>query len=152
MRIALLSHSGIGNIIMTTPCLRALRTQYPTAQIDLLTWPRSSQILKGWTVVNRVLEVHPLKYFEDNGPIDHVLFSPTGALWNAEWDDHTIVVTHVREMHRLSPKLPWDRHEVEYLMDFARKLGYEGETPSLDISILKQNHLNAQKILNQFKL
>src|SRR5262245_10544270 len=45
----------IGDLLLTTPALRALRESYPQAQIDLLVTPSSAGILDEWEVINRVI-------------------------------------------------------------------------------------------------
>jgi ADP-heptose:LPS heptosyltransferase len=45
----------IGDLLLATPALRALRESYPQAQIDLLVTPSSAGILDGWEVINRVI-------------------------------------------------------------------------------------------------
>ena len=44
----------IGDLLLATPALRALRESYPQAQIDLLVTPASAGVLDEWDVINRV--------------------------------------------------------------------------------------------------
>jgi heptosyltransferase-2 len=52
-RILVVKMAGIGDLLLATPALRALRETYPQAQIDLLLTPASAGILDGWQVINR---------------------------------------------------------------------------------------------------
>src|SRR5712691_10289671 len=47
--------AGIGDLLLATPALRALRETYPQAHIDLLVTPDSAGLLNGWEVINRVI-------------------------------------------------------------------------------------------------
>ncbi|MEO7019799.1 MAG: glycosyltransferase family 9 protein [Ktedonobacteraceae bacterium] len=47
--------AAIGDLLLATPALRALRESYPQAQIDLLVTPSSAGILDDWEVINRVI-------------------------------------------------------------------------------------------------
>ena len=142
MKIVLVSHSGIGNLIHTTPCLKALRSRYPYAEITLLTWPRSARILEGWGVANVSCE-HPATFCQRERP-DYVLLAPTGAIWQPNWD-HTAL-----KVLRLSPGKIWLKHEVEYLMDFAYNLGYKEQIPKSEIHLDKTNKVVALTHMDQW--
>lgn len=45
----------IGDLLLSTPALRALRESYPLAQIDLLVTPSSAGVLDDWEVINQVI-------------------------------------------------------------------------------------------------
>lgn len=47
--------AGIGDLLLATPALRALRESYPQATIDLLVTPDSAGLLNGWEVIDRVI-------------------------------------------------------------------------------------------------
>lgn len=47
--------AGIGDLLLATPALRALRESYPQATIDLLVTPDSAGLLHGWEVIDRVI-------------------------------------------------------------------------------------------------
>jgi ADP-heptose:LPS heptosyltransferase len=54
-RILVIKMAGIGDLLLATPALRALRETYPLAHIDLLVTPASAGLLDGWEVINRVI-------------------------------------------------------------------------------------------------
>ena len=56
--------AGIGDLLLATPALRALRETYPQAQIDLLVTPDSAGLLNGWEVINNTLVLD--KYLFDD--------------------------------------------------------------------------------------
>src|SRR6266849_3721071 len=45
----------IGDLLLATPSLRALRETYPQARIDLLVTPASAGLLDGWELIDRVI-------------------------------------------------------------------------------------------------
>ena len=55
--------AGIGDLLLATPALRALRETYPQARIDLLVTPDSEGLLNGWEVIDHVIVLN--KYLFD---------------------------------------------------------------------------------------
>ena len=56
--------AGIGDLLLATPALRALRETYPQAHIDLLVTPDSAGLLNGWDVIDCVIVLD--KYLYDH--------------------------------------------------------------------------------------
>jgi lipopolysaccharide heptosyltransferase II len=56
--------AGIGDLLLATPALQALRNTYPQARIDLLVTPDSAGILNGWDAINHTIVLD--KYLFDN--------------------------------------------------------------------------------------
>ena len=63
-RILIVKLAGIGDLLLATPALRALRETYPQAQIDLLVTPDSAGLLNGWEVINNTIVLD--KYLFDD--------------------------------------------------------------------------------------
>ncbi len=61
--ILVVKMAGIGDLLLATPALRALRESYPDARIDLLVTPDSAGILNGWNVIDHILVLN--KYLFD---------------------------------------------------------------------------------------
>ncbi len=55
VHILVIKMAGIGDLLLATPALRALRETYPHAHIDLLVTPDSAGILNGWQVIDRII-------------------------------------------------------------------------------------------------
>ncbi len=53
--ILIIKLAGIGDLLFTTPALRALRARYPQARIDLLSTPAPAGLLKGWDVIDNIM-------------------------------------------------------------------------------------------------
>src|SRR5438270_11413008 len=56
--------AGIGDLLLATPALRALRESYPQARIDLLVTPDSAGLLNGWSVIDNIIVLD--KYLFDH--------------------------------------------------------------------------------------
>src|SRR5436309_4856977 len=53
--ILVIKMAGIGDLLLATPALRALRESYPEARIDLLVTPASAGLLNGWEVLDNTI-------------------------------------------------------------------------------------------------
>lgn len=63
-RILVVKLATIGDLLLATPALHALRTSYPQATIDLLVTPSSAGVLDEWDVINHVIVLD--KYLFDH--------------------------------------------------------------------------------------
>ncbi len=53
-RILIISLAGIGDLIMATPTIKAIRKEYPKAQIDFLTFPKGTKdVLEGGKIIDK---------------------------------------------------------------------------------------------------
>ncbi|MBP9708505.1 MAG: glycosyltransferase family 9 protein [Oligoflexales bacterium] len=55
MRILVIQLRQLGDILLTTPCSRALRSHYPNAEIDFLCHPMGKKILSGNSDISEIL-------------------------------------------------------------------------------------------------
>src|SRR5437660_730581 len=53
VHILVIKMAGIGDLLLATPALHALRETYPHAHIDLLVTPDSAGILNGWQIIDK---------------------------------------------------------------------------------------------------
>jgi ADP-heptose:LPS heptosyltransferase len=63
-RILVVKLATIGDLLLATPALRALRESYPQARIDLLVTPSSAGVLDDWPVIDQVIVLD--KYLFDH--------------------------------------------------------------------------------------
>lgn len=54
-RILIVKLASLGDLLLSTSALRALRETYPDARIDLLVTPESAHLLKGWDVLDHII-------------------------------------------------------------------------------------------------
>ncbi len=54
-RILVIKMAGIGDLLLATPTLRALRETYPQARLDLLVTPDSAGLLNGWEALDHII-------------------------------------------------------------------------------------------------
>jgi lipopolysaccharide heptosyltransferase II len=104
--------AGIGDLLLATPALRALRKTYPQARIDLLVTPDSAGLLNGWKVIDHVIVLD--KYLFDYP--QQLLLHPQNLLrlrplWHALREGHYDAVLL---LHHLT--LPFGRLKHQVLM------------------------------------
>ena len=125
---------GIGNIIMKTPMLLALRRLYPKAIIDI--WcchATGHEVLIGlrehWYQPEPLFNI--FKRSDDMG--GHNI-----AIITEPRDDtfrRSVMAIKYIEHTKEKQDLFGDRHEVEVNMDLVRQLGYKGPTPATRVYI-----------------
>ncbi|MBX5451342.1 glycosyltransferase family 9 protein [Thermogemmatispora sp.] len=63
-RLLVIKLASIGDLLLATPALRALRETYPQARIDLLVTPASADLLAGWEIIDDIIVLD--KYLFDS--------------------------------------------------------------------------------------
>lgn len=87
----------IGDLLLATPALRALRETYPWAKIDLLVTPASAGLLDGWQVVDNIFVLdkyvfdYPQQIFTHPGNVKRLR-----PLWHNLRDGHydAVILMH----------------------------------------------------------
>jgi ADP-heptose:LPS heptosyltransferase len=98
-RILVIKMAGIGDLLLATPALRALRETYPQAQIDLLVTPASAGLLNGWEVINKIIVLD--KYLFDTprqmltNPLSLRKLSPLWQELRGEHYDAVLLLHHL---------------------------------------------------------
>src|SRR5436309_11253736 len=111
-RILVIKMAGIGDLLLATPALRALRETYPRARIDLLVTPASAGILNDWEVLDHIIVLD--KYLFDYP--QQILTNPRNLLrltplWHELRDAHYDAVLL---LHHLT--LPFGRLKHQILL------------------------------------
>ncbi len=110
--ILVIKMAGIGDLLLATPALRALRESYPEARIDLLVTPASAGLLNGWEVLDNIIVLD--KYLFDYP--QQILKNPRNlarltALWQNLRNGHYDAVLL---LHHLT--LPFGRFKHQLLL------------------------------------
>lgn len=74
-KILLIRLSAIGDILLTTPLLRALRTQYPNAQLDFVVKSEFAEVLRYHPALNTLYEVNTKKGWPELMALGRRLFA-----------------------------------------------------------------------------
>ena len=102
--------AGIGDLLLATPALQALRETYAQARIDLLVTPESAGLLNGWDVINNIIVLD--KYLFDS-PKQFITnpqsFRPLAALWKTL---HAGQYDAVLLLHHLTLRFERLKHQV----------------------------------------
>lgn len=122
MKFGFIFHSGVGNAVLSTPMLKALRSMYPKAEIIVFTWERCAEVFRNLSCVDKVA----LKLDQVND-VDYLLMSPNGVMCLLEKSKKIKRVIQIKRPN-------WEKHESEYYMDLIREFGYNGSTPSPEIT------------------
>ena len=111
-RILVVKLATIGDLLLATPALRALRETYPHATIDLLVTPSSAGLLDGWNEIDHVIVLD--KYLFDYGlqilknPRDLLRLRPLWQKLRAGHYDAVLLLHHLT--------LPFGRLKHQLLM------------------------------------
>jgi len=69
-RLLAVKLAGLGDLLLTTPALRALRTRYPAGRLDLLTTPEATPLLRDSPLLDHVytLDATPISSHHTSSP------------------------------------------------------------------------------------
>src|ERR1700730_1627934 len=93
-RILVVRLASLGDLLIATPALRALRTTFPDAHIGVLTTPSSAPALRGLDTFDEVITFDKFAF---DRPMDAVQSLPAALGLAAELragDWHTLVLLH----------------------------------------------------------
>lgn len=128
-RVLIVQMEGIGNAILTTPLIKALKSMNKGFDIDvLLNRKRGSTIaFENWFFVTRILDINDLQ--GRNGHYQYVFeCHPRKDLpLNIKYSKRYRI--SVKPKPDLEYHWWFEKHESEYLLDMARKIGFTGKSP-----------------------
>ncbi len=172
-KILVIKLAGIGDLILASPALRALRKRFPKAHIALLTTPRASELARESSYIDELFCLNPasknlkeitrliksLRKKRFNMAINlYNLFTLGGALKMA------LLMYSIGTRYRVGRdtdgrgffytiKVPdkrfSERHEVEYNLDVMQALGADIKDKGLEIPISDKDREYVRKFLKQ---
>ncbi len=119
-RILIIMDQGIGNMVMLTPTIRALKRSLPDSEITVLGRQPALQILAGWDAVKAVVTEPPAEHF------DLGFFT----IWSQDFAQKygEQIKGQCRTVYQMQIGNP-DVHESDHYFEIARILGFEDEKP-----------------------
>jgi heptosyltransferase-2 len=90
-RILVIKLAGLGDLLLTTPMLRALRTRYPAARLDVLTTPEAAPLLRDSPLLDRTYILEKYAFDEPLSLVRHPtqlagVVAPLAALRHQRYD------------------------------------------------------------------
>jgi heptosyltransferase-2 len=140
LKIGFLICSGMGNLILTTPMLKCIRHNFPDARISVLTWPRGSDILQGWPIIDDLITNKHDHFIRSIGGFDYLLLSPTASI------QYPAAMKLSKKIIRPAEKGGiWVKNEAFYNLDLAKAIGCKlpKELPSVECFITQENREQA---------
>jgi ADP-heptose:LPS heptosyltransferase len=156
----------IGELILTTPAIRAFRTGFPDAGITLAVKPSSYEAVEGNSSVDSILKLDPAKDLDSPGKLIKfivslrkskyglvAIFNPSKIL--------NIAVFFAGIPRRIGYDRKWgfllnkrlsdkkclcEKHEVEYNLDLARAAGIGAQVTAPDFVITGADERRAEQI------
>ncbi len=119
--ILVVMEQGIGNLVMLTPALRAIRCHLPNVHLAVLGREPAVQVIRGWSVVDKVFTSLPSESF------DLILFSIWSQNIVAHWGEQ---LKNLAKQVYFAPAPNFNVHESDLHMQMAWHLGYEGPAPA----------------------
>lgn len=132
MRVLIVSNDGIGNAIEATPLVQAAREFWPASEITLLT--SAGDLFDRWCVPDRIC--YSVEEIEGQ-TFDHTFLTYSSHWHRPEFlkNCHPGTINKPRQYFDIVCLKP----ERQYNLDMLRRLGFNGHTPPLYVS-LKQPH------------
>ena len=120
-KILIVMDEGIGNMVMLTPAIKAIRKRLPGSEITILGRQPSVQVIEGWEAVEKVL-TEPDDDYYDIGFL---------SIWSGNHEKR--YGERIRGQCRTLYKMKVDNvnlHEADHHLKIARLLGYERQQRS----------------------
>ena len=125
-KIGFIINSGLGNAILSTPMLKALRLLKPKSRISVFNWERTREVFNGLDFIDdNIMPNHYAKFAKSIGGLDYLLCSPTAHLNPPELFKCAKQIIKAKDKGGV-----WKKHESEYNMELAQKLGYHAPQPN----------------------
>ena len=119
--ILVIMDQGIGNMVMLTPTLRALRTLKPSSLVTVLCREPAAQVIRGWRVVNRVITKM------DDSKYQYCFVTMWGREYAAKY---VLRLAAQCENSYHVEALATNGHEADQQLNLVRGFGYHGGLPA----------------------
>ncbi len=169
--ILIIKSGAIGDVLMTTPFIRALRKRFPSAEIDYLTGEESAKVLEGNKNISNVIAVKS-DLFHSLNPLNKL--NLLKIIKQKKYDicfilDKSWLANLFISFTRIPIRIGFNRfgegfannanvqygalkHEIEYYLELAYLVGAKKEKDlSLDLHIAKEDKKLAHQIFKKIK-
>lgn len=165
-RILIVRTDRVGDVVMITPMIRELRKKYPEAYIATLTQPNTANILLNNPYLDDIIVddltkesfYKVVKELRIRKFTDGLMVFPTaraayqmmlGGVKNRVGEGHRLyeVITGMRSVNRHN-YIPL-KHEADYCMDLARKIGVKTDNIDLEIYVTDDERKEAYEFLKR---
>jgi len=135
MRLLYVQPNGIGNTILSTPAMQAVRNVFPSAHYDVLIGSAGREVVAGWEVFDGTYS--QVEELPGSDAYDLAVFAePRDSVLCAKLESRVAqMVCHPNAhffTHAVRPRL---KHEVVINMEVAEQLGFSGPYPALYTAI-----------------
>lgn len=165
-RILIVNVNWLGDVLLSTPFIRAIRKKYPDAFIGCMVVPRCREILEGNPHIDELIEydeskghkgifgkiqfISKIKSFHfDEAYLLHRSLTRTIIVSLAGIKKRIGYTTRKRKLflsHKV-PFLPLFTHKVEYFLNIARNIGADIEETHYDFHILDKDRIFIRNFL-----
>jgi hypothetical protein len=132
-RILVVQEEGLGNAVLTTPLIQALATLEPKRSLDVLVARAKGTglVFENWSLINKVWDRMEFDAKQESVLYNTVLdCHPRHELpRNIKYQNRLRICIHTQP--GLDYHWNFSKHESEYLLDLARRMGFKGVRPGL---------------------
>jgi lipopolysaccharide heptosyltransferase II len=171
-RLLVIKPAALGDVLMATPALAALRAGYPRAKIALAVGRWSSPAMEGNPDVDEILDcgsfgtpgrygfkeiVWFVRQISGQGYDLAVVLDRSPKVAVAPWlagIPHRAGIDSSGRGFALTVRVPWDRprHEIELMLDVVRALGVQPPTTRLTFACQEEHGRYANRLLQEWGL
>lgn len=119
-KILIVMDEGIGNMVMLTPAIKAIKERLPDSKITILGKEPSIEVVYGWDLIDKVL-TEP-----DNEQYDIGFLTIWSRNYSVRYKEQ--IYSQCRAVYKIEFN-DVDVHEVQHHLKIAAFFGYEGDAP-----------------------
>lgn len=174
-KIALIKSGAIGDILMTTPLVRALKNKYPEAEITYVTGEKFKEIVSGNKNIDRIVTFDTKKLFGSSAISRLLYFREFAKTLRKEKFDVCFILdkSYMANLFAYWCKIPvrigFDRfgegfpnthnveyksvkHEIDYYLDTLNFLNVKDYDKHMELQVAKSDELFASNFMKKNKL